>query len=493
MPRLTEAVEREVTRRSFLAAAGGAAAAALLSGCGVGPSFSAAGFPRGEGPIQVPANSLFHYITTGQSLATGTQGAPALSTTQPFSNLMFAYPDSEDPDFLNDPLNFNAVTLGFTDIAFRPLVNGPSVSGEYTPVETIANGFADSLTAEVPAYRQLMSCSGIGGTAYSGLAGPTDYPPNGSPSFQEMMSQVRTGMALAAAAGLSYTVPAMLLVHGEFDNGNRDYATNLKTWQSDAQDGVNAILGGNSVVPVPMIAAQTQAPPDAVGNYNTLPLWPTAGSLGTLAASLANPGLIYVACPEYMMAHHYYEDAQGNPDPNGQPIHMTADGYRHLGLMMAKAAYAICLQKGSWSPLMPVSITLAGNLVRIEYAVPHGPLVLDTSYVTDPGNYGFNFSDNPFNPNSFTDIVGVAVTGPTEITLTLSGTPPGGYLSYALVDPGPAGGAPYGQGFGPTAGPRGCVRDSDPAISYYNNSVTGKPYRMENYSVAWQQGIGSTA
>ncbi len=429
---------------------------------------------------------MFHYITTGQSLSTGTQGTPALSTVQPFNNQMFAFPYSQDPGLLNTPVNFNAVTLGYT-VTLRSLINGPSESGANGSVETIANGFADSLTAQVPAYQQLLSCSGVGGTAYAGLAGPTDYPPNGSPSFQEMMAQVSAGMALETKAGLSYSVPAMLVIHGEFDGYNIEYATNLKTWQSDTQKGVNAITGGSAVIP--MIAAQTQAPPGADGNFNTMPFAANAGPLGTLAAALANPTLIYVACPEYMMAHHYYEDAEGNPDPLGQPVHMTADGYRHLGLMMAKAAYAVCLKKTSWSPLVPSSVTLAGNVITIEYTVPHAPVVIDTSYVTDPGNYGFNYADS-----SGTTIANVAVTGDTTITLTLSGTSPGGWLSYALVDPGPAGGAPYTQGFGPTAGPRGCIHDSDPTVSYYNNSVTGQPYPMQNYCVMWQEQVSpSTA
>ncbi len=462
-----------ITRRRVLYGFGSLAGAGL-AGC-IG------GFEvPGQGP-SIPADTLFHFITTGQSLSTGTQGTPALTRTQPFHNVMFTYPGG--PSFLNTPVNFNAVTNGYSGIAFTPLVNGPSVSGANGSVETIANGFADSLTAQFAAYRQLMSCSGVGGAVYTQLAGPTDAPPNGTAPFQEMMSQVRTGYALAQAAGLRYEVPAMLLVHGEFDGGNWYYAGNLATWQSDMQRGVQAITGSTGTIPI--IAAQTQAQPSEFGGYNTIPFHPNAGPLGTLSAAIANPGLIYVACPEYMMAHHYYQDTQGNPDPLGQPIHMTADGYRHLGLMMAKAAAAICVNKTPWSPLVPLSTTLQGDKIIVDYSVPVEPIVIDTSYVSDPGNYGFNFTDNLFG-NPYLKIAGVAVTGPAQITITLTGAPGGAYITYALVDPGPAGGAQYAQGFGPTAGQRGCVRDSDPAVSYYRNSVTGLPYPMQNYSVAWQ-------
>jgi len=308
-----------------------------------------------------------------------------------------------------------------------------------------------------------------------------------------MMSQVRTGFALAQAAGLKYEVPAMLLIHGEADSQvNAYYGTDLATWQSDMQKGVQAITGGTGIIPI--IAAQTQIEPSWFGGYNTIPFHPNSGSLGTLAAAINNPGLIYVACPEYMMAHHYFEDAQGNPDPLGQPVHMTNDGYRHLGLMMAKAARAACIAKTGWTPLVPLTLTLQGNKIIIDYSVPVAPIVIDTSYVTDPGNYGFNYTDNPFY-NPIQTIVSVAVTGPAQITITLTGAPTGAYVTYGIVDPGPAGGAPYGSGTGPTAGPRGCVRDSDPTVSYYRNSLTGLPYPMQNYSVVWQSVVaqGQTA
>ena len=471
------------SRRRFLLGSGSAAASAWLVSCsGSSSSSSGTGSTGSTTPPPQPA-SLYHYITTGQSLATGTQGQPGLSTAQPFSNVMFTFPNT--PAFADTPIDFNAVTNGYTGITFRPLLGGPSISGANGTHETIANGFADSLTAEGAAYKQLLSCSGVQGTAYSGLAGPTDYPPSGSPSFLEMMSQVSTGMALAKAAGLVYSVPAMVLIHGEFDGGNFNYATNLATWQSDMQKGVNATTGGSGVIP--MIQAQTQAQTASLGGADTIPFHPNAGGLGTVAAAIANPGLIYVACPEYMMAHHYYEDAAGNPDPLGQPIHMTADGYRHLGLMMAKAAKAICIDKTGWLPVVPKTLSLRGNLIRIEYNVPVEPLVIDTSYVTDPGNYGFVFTDDYYTTTTFTSITGVAVTGPAEITVSLSAAAGAGFLTYALVDPGPVNdGVPVGQGFGPTAGPRGCVRDSDPTVSYYKNSVTGQPYPMQNYSVAWQ-------
>jgi hypothetical protein len=459
----------EVSRRAFVAGAGCVAAAALLDGCGgQGAMATPHAFSEPVYPTMLK-DVLHHFIVTGQSLSCGTAGEPALSTTQPFNNKMFTFPVKSGSQSV--PLNYNAETMGYAGLALRPLVNGPAPNGGGTPVETLSNGFADSMTARmktrfsVPdSYQQLLSCSGEGGHAYVALAGPTDFPPSGSFAFQEMMSEVSLGRALAGAAALSYDVPAMLLVHGENDSSNANYATNLQTWQSDMQKGVNAITGRGNVIP--MIAAQTQSQPKSLSGGNNAPFAAGAGALGTLQAAIDNPGLICLACPEYMMAHG--------------SVHMTADGYRHLGTMMAKAAYEVVVEGNWWWPLMPMQTTLAGDVVVIDYKVPHGPLVLDTSWVSDPGNYGF-----VYNGAAHVTIKDVAVTGPAQITVTLSAAVTGGSISYALVTPS-ANDTPELQGYGTQAGPRGCVRDSDPLVSYYNDTVTGAAYPLQNYSVAWQ-------
>jgi hypothetical protein len=457
------------SRRAFLTGAGCFAAAALLEGCGT-PATLFADPDLAPSPLSAsPGGALHHFIVTGQSLSCGDAGGPPITTSQPFNNKMFTYPVKSG--WQSVPANYNAQTRGYSNLSLRPLINGPAPDGGGSPVETLSNGFADSMTARATGkafaqqkFQQLLSCSGEGGQPYSTLAGPTDYPPNGSGAFLEMMSQVTLGQKLALAAGQQYSVPAMLLVHGENDRSNPQYDINLKTWQSDMQKGVSAITGIDSTIPI--IAAQTQAQPVAENGGNDAPFVATAGSLGTLQAAIDNPHVICLACPEYMMAHG--------------TIHMTADGYRHLGLMMAKAAFQIVVERTWWWPLMPFSAIASGSSIKIQYRVPHGPLVLDTSWVTDPGNYGFNFSGS-----GHTHITAVEVTGPAEITVSLSGAAAGGTISYALVTP-VKNDTPLTQGYGPKAGPRGCVRDSDPIVSYYNDTTTGEPYPMQNYSVAWQ-------
>jgi hypothetical protein len=101
----------------------------------------------------------------------------------------------------------------------------------------------------------------------------------------------------------------------------------------------------------------------------------------------------------------------------------------------------------------PASITRTDAVVTVKMHVPAPPLVLDTTLVTNPGKFGFEWKDDgPATPT----IASVAVAGPDTITVTLSAAPTGANkrLRYAFT------GTPGALG-GPTSGPRGNVRDSD--------------------------------
>ena len=487
-PRLRTYNRREFLSRGSLALL--PLAVSSMPGCGKqslisvaspgGTVRSALTSPFNEGQVGFGLN---HYLVTGQSLACGEHGFFGISNTQPFNNRMFG------PDDI-----FNFSTLNAPNVSLVPLISGPQSR------ETMGNGFADSLTAQVqevfaesyggPAsYDLLVSNSGQPGYTYAQLAGPTDYGGLGSPPFQEMMSQVVWGKALATSLGITYRVAAMIVVHGEFDSHNPAYATNLKTWQSDMQMGVQALTGQTSNIP--MIAAQTQSQ----GSDNTFLI---GGPCGTLNAATDNPSNIFLACPEYAIQHHL----AGETGPTaGYTIHMTADGYRHLGQMMAKAARIVTMESGSWLPLMPISSVFLGNKVIIEHNVPHPPLVLDSDWVTDPGNLGYSYADN-VDPSI--TIIEVAVTSPTEVTITLSKATSGGTLGYA--DFAPPSDPSYvdvdgGQtsDYGPTRGPRGCLRDSDPAVAFYTPSTPyyrsapggANHYPMQNYCVAYQRRVGT--
>src|SRR5262249_9079295 len=123
----------------------------------------------------------------------------------------------------------------------------------------------------------------------------------------------------------------------------------------------------------------------------------------------------------------------------------------------------VVVDGGTWTPLKPKTITRAGAVITVTFDVPTPPLVMDTALVSNPGNFGFEYTDSSASPPT---INSVQVTGPTTVQITLSATPAGANqrLRYAYS------GVPGNPG-GPTTGPRGNLRDSDAEASLYGNTL----------------------
>jgi hypothetical protein len=459
------------SRRAFLAGVGSIVAAELSSGCGtynaiVSGSTTPTAPSTPAAPVAPRPYDIEHVLITGQSLSTGLESEPVLSRTQPYQNLMFSSAALRFP-------SVNAVTLGTSNVQFVPLTATQTDNPGAGDNETFGNGFADSVihadntssqTLPLPSAKALLiSGSGLPGNVYQQLCGPTDWNASnpfwtsasgnsGSPSFQEMMSQVSSAMAIAKSQGKTYYVPCVVVVHGEFDEYNYSYEQNLVTWQKDCQAGIQAITGQTETIP--FILTQT-----CEGAMTPL-LSPT----DQLQAAIQYPQSIILAGPEYHLPHNI-------ADALHQTIHLTAVGERMLGAMVSRAFRAMYRKGTSWTPLMPTNVAINNNKVVIDYTAPVAPIVLDTSWCTDPGNFGFSYSDS-----GGAAITSVAVTGPTQVTLTLNqpSVATSRYVGYAAPNTDPL--------FGPTSGTRGCLRDSSTDAGYYD-ATDGVP--SYNYSVRW--------
>jgi hypothetical protein len=169
-----------------------------------------------------------------------------------------------------------------------------------------------------------------------------------------------------------------------------------------------------------------------------------------LAEAEANPAKTILVGPRYFLPYAV-EDA----DFPG--IHPSNEGYRWLGEYYGKVYKKLVVDGGSWSPLRPGSLARSGSVMTVFFQVPEPPLVLDTTLVTDPGNFGFEYTDDSENPPS---ISSVEITGDNTVEVTLSAEPTGDNkrLRYAYT------GVP-GNPAGPSSGPRGNLRDSDATTS----------------------------
>jgi hypothetical protein len=279
--------------------------------------------------------------------------------------------------------------------------------------------------------------------------------------FDEAMMQVADAKALAAAAGVKYTVRAVTAIHGESDHYERqfpldgsdgakgaitNYADALVEWQRDYDTAIRGATGQTESVP--LFISQ-------MANWNDTPNSEIPSR--QLEAHVRAPGRVIVIGATYQLP--YAEDC----------IHFTNRGEKQLGEYFAKAYQRVVTEKGVWEPVRPRQVTAAGNTVTVRFHVPKPPLVLDTTLVSDPGKYGFEVVDGS---GASVNVENVALTAPDAVTLTVSSSNLAGahvryaYTAQPLTCP------------GPQTGPRGNLRDSDGA-----SSESGSP--LYNWSLSF--------
>lgn len=443
---------------------GAASGAGGASGSDSGSAGTGAGSDGSAPLVPVPYQhfDVNHVLSTGQSNSVANGGTPPLDLTQPYGNLMLS--SGVIPASGCDSAG---CTTYDTPTALVPLVEGDTF---FYPVQTMSSPMANTITAWArgpyaattgdPDHVVLVSLHGRSGNTYWSLRkGSSSYMQGRGfvLPFDDGMREVADGLALAKAAGKTYVVRAVTAIHGESDH--YAYATNtqevplpgtdgkstitsyldgLLEWQRDYQDGVQALTG--QTVPVPLIISQmhlwTDVPHSKVVEWQ-------------YEAHVKSKGKVVLATPGYFVG--YASDC----------LHYTSDSQRWIGEYFAKAYARIVFEGLPWEPVRPRSVTLAGKIVTAKYHVPKPPLVLDTTRVTDPGSYGFEYVDAG---GANVPITSVAVTGPDTVTLTLATAAPGGRLRYAFTAPIP--GCP-----GPTTGVRGNLRDSDTVASLYGHDL----------------------
>jgi hypothetical protein len=440
--------------------------------------------PLSAGYVDYDVN---HILITGQSNAVSNAGAPALSLSQPFTNLMF------DTGVMHVSSCDGIGCTGYgTPHTLVPLVDGDSFFD--FPTETASSGAANEISflaretfgfgthAGYPTRHDvLVTLNGRSGNTYYCLrkGGCAYQAADYIEAFTQGLMDVQNAMSLATAAGLTYVVRGVLVIHGESDhydytsgfsefplggtdgvaNEIQDYGQGLIEWQRDYQTSIQAITGQTE--PVPLFVSGLSGWTDV-----TASLIPTY----QLQAHVNAPGKVILVTPGYPM--QVYMDCE----------HYNDYGERRVGEYFAKAYAQVVLAGRPWEPVRPRTITRAGAVVTVDYFVPTPPLVIDTTRVAAAPSYGFDFIDS----GTEAPIASVALTGPETVTITLAAPPSGTNMTlrYAQNEP-PTPTGCIGPGTVYARSASGNLRDSDMTPSFYSdaNSV---PYDMFDWGVIFE-------
>lgn len=356
-------------------------------------------------------------------------GAPPTTLTQPFHNLMF---------------NTGVMAGGEDLTSFEPLVEGDFIPGSKVRVETMSASFANLVSqlalAEGQTHDILLSNHASGARSYWQLKKGTKYYANG-------MAQVTAAAEIAKRLGKSYVVRAVTTVHGESDHADKStrYAQDLLEWQTDYEKDVQAITGQTE--PVPMFETQISSWTRMMGGTETSAI-PAAQLEAHVKSRAKGDGLggVFLVGPKYHLPY------------SGDGVHLSMEGYRQMGEDYAKAYKRVIIDRRPWEPLRPSAVTREGAVITVKLLVPAPPIVLDTTLVTDPGHFGFEYFDAA--GTSTPAIVSVEVAEPDAIRITLEREPTADNrrIRYAFT-------AARHLKAGPTTGPRGNLRDSDPTPS----------------------------
>lgn len=397
-------------------------------------------------PIVKHLPDMIHILIYGQSLSTGINALP-LQTTTSIGNAWKFVAGVRAQDGSGTPDENHATIIPYTETQHD---TGDGVGYE-TPMGGTITAILDRLKADASNYTEgdiqcLGSAPGQGGRTIDQLRSGT--------YMNRVQSDLSNGILRANEKGWTYDVHAAIWMQGESDQT----AGTTKDHYIDSFDKLVTQINGYAsaalgrTVTIPWFTYQFNSWKNRVPNtsYPTIPL-----ALLELARTRDDVRLVQ---PMYMYDYHDTAHLLG-PDSK-------ICGYRY-GLAIQKEI----MTGEKFEPLWSKAVELQNGIVNVWYNAV-GNLVLDTSLVSDPGNYGFSVIDPSGNDLTISE---VSVHGNRLRIRATTKILPGSKLRVGFV------GGVTGQLPDKTHGPRCCLRDSQgDTIKYTLDGIT---YRMDNYAV----------
>jgi hypothetical protein len=372
--------------------------------------------------LPLPAWDWAGVIGTGQSLSVGVMGTPetAAATTPMFNNLKLSLGTLTAPP-IPDPSSSELAMVPLVE-PIRQLSTGSAEWPSNIFGETPHTAMADQITALYQAaggadYVTAHTVVGESGKPMTALQkGAVDDGTQGR-AYAASMFEVQAIHNLAAAAGKTYGVGAVVITHGEADSGNTSYESELAQMQADYTADVQAITAQTE--PVLLLVSQQNSIPQGVG----------MGSVSTLAewkVGLDHPGAAICTGPKYQ--YPYFADG----------VHLTTDGYDRLGEKYGEVYYHAVVLGEPWQPLQPVSATATGSVVSVKFHVPVAPLGWDANIVPPQGvqpEWALGRGFEVTLASAPEKIVSVAISGANmdTVDITCADTVEGQYVSVAYA------------------------------------------------------------
>ncbi len=315
-----------------------------------------------------------HLIIYGQSLSTGQQSWPPLSTKPVANNFMIGsqvWSNYNNPSTtVLNPLVANVAVDKFKD---QPKSKAGQLSCE-CPIVGATNYIQLKTKGR---YKFIASSCGFGGKTIEQLS-KEHYDPVHYSDFLNCISY-------ASAISGNVHCPAIFFMQGEYnylfasDTGSNGLVRGRgATGNKDLYKALFLQLKNNMQEDIKLKYKQTDNPlfiTYQVGKQytkgNTLAI-----GMAQLEVSNQNKDVV-CAGPVYWV-----------PDRNG---HLDPNGYRWYGELLGKVYYQTRVLGKPFKPLQPQKITRTNNdyNLQIDFLVPHKPLVLDTNLVKKADKFGF--------------------------------------------------------------------------------------------------------
>jgi len=368
-----------------------------------------------KSPSAIIDNNVYHQIlATGQSLVFGY--GPSLTNTQVYNNKMINLSKTELIP-LREPFPANTWNQESSASALGNFISSASIN---------SNGFD---------YKSIVTLSGWSGTGYSGLK-------KGTVNYSNGLLSLVAAKKLANLEGIPYVLGAFYVIHGESDYQSpaATYKSYLEEWQNDLQNDSKSITGQTGIIPMFLCQLSSSG---STYNNPTVPI-------GQLAAAEANPTKIYLVTPKYMLD---YADA----------VHIPNYSQRRLGEYYGKVMKKVLVDGIAWKPLSPSTVSIAANVITVNFNVPVAPLQFDTTKVMSAANYGFEYFDST-NSASITNVA--LGSDLTSVVITLNTVPTGSNKKIAYAYSSDRLGGRYVVG-----SPKGNLRDSDTTPALYTTNL----------------------